>query len=83
MYGAEAGNLALKALSLDGVYVGGGIAPKLIMKLQDGTFMKAFLNKGRYKKLLSAIPVKVIMNQQTALLGAASVAGALSRAPIP
>jgi len=78
IYGAEAGNLALKALSLDGVYVGGGIAPKLITKLKDGTFMKGFLNKGRYKKLLSTMPVKVIMNQQTALLGAASVACALS-----
>ena len=78
IYGAEAGNLALKALSLDGVYVGGGIAPKLITKLQDGTFMKAFTNKGRYKRLMSQIPVKVIMNQQTALIGAASVAGALS-----
>jgi glucokinase len=83
IYGAEAGNLALKALSLDGVYVGGGIAPKLIAKLQDGTFMKAFTNKGRYKRLLSNMPVKVVMNQQTALLGAASVAGALSQAPIP
>jgi glucokinase len=81
IYGAEAGNLALKALSLDGVYVGGGIAPKLIKKLQDGTFMKAFTNKGRYKRLLSNMPVKVIMNQLTALLGAASVAGALSHAP--
>ncbi len=81
IYGAEAGNLALKALSLDGVYVGGGIAPKLITKLKDGTFMKGFLNKGRYKKLLSKMPVKVIMNQQTALLGAASVASALSLKP--
>ena len=83
IYGAETGNLALKALSLDGVYVGGGIAPKLITKLKDGTFMKGFLNKGRYKKLLSNMPVKVIMNQQTALLGAASVAGALSLASTP
>ncbi|MDH5195610.1 MAG: glucokinase [Nitrospira sp.] len=83
IYGAEAGNLALKALSLDGVYVGGGIAPKLIAKLKDGSFMKGFLNKGRYKKLLSNMPVKVIMNQQTALLGAASVAAALSLAPTP
>ncbi len=83
IYGAEAGNLALKALSLDGVYVGGGIAPKLITKLKDGTFMKGFLNKGRYKKLLSNMPVKVIMNQQTALLGAASVAAALALAPAP
>ena len=83
IYGAEAGNLALKGLSLDGVYVGGGIAPKLITKLQDGTFMKAFTNKGRYKRLMSQMPVKVIMNQHTALLGAASVAGALSLAPAP
>jgi len=83
IYGAEAGNLALKALSLDGVYVGGGIAPKLITKLQDGTFMKAFTNKGRYKRLMTHMPVKVIMNQQTALLGAASVAAALSLAPTP
>jgi glucokinase len=80
IYGAEAGNLALKALALDGVYIGGGIAPKLIQKLQDGTFMKAFTNKGRYKRLMTNMPVKVVMNQQTALLGAASVAGALSRA---
>ncbi|NGZ95835.1 MAG: glucokinase [Nitrospira sp. WS110] len=83
IYGAEAGNLALKALSLDGVYVGGGIAPKLITKLKDGTFMKAFTNKGRYKKLMTQMPVKVIMNSQTALLGAASVAAALSHAPAP
>lgn len=81
IYGAEAGNLALKALSLDGVYVAGGIAPKLIKKLMDGTFMKSFTNKGRYKRLLSQIPVKVVMNQETGLLGAASVAGALAQAP--
>jgi glucokinase len=79
IYGAEAGNLALKALALDGVYIGGGIAPKLIQKLQDGTFMKAFTNKGRYKRLMANMPVKVVMNQQAALLGAASVAAALSR----
>lgn len=81
IYGAEAGNLALKALSLDGVYVAGGIAPKLIAKLKDGTFMKAFVNKGRYKRLMSQIPVKVVMNQETGLLGAASVAAALAGAP--
>ncbi len=83
IYGAEAGNLALKALALDGVYIGGGIAPKLIEKLQDGTFMKAFTNKGRYKRLMANIPVKVVMNQHAALLGAASVAGALSQPPSP
>ena len=81
IYGAEAGNLALKALALDGVYIGGGIAPKLIEKLRDGTFMKAFTNKGRYKRLMNSIPVTVVMNQHTALLGAASVAAALSHAP--
>lgn len=81
IYGAEAGNLALKALSLDGVYLGGGIAPKLIAKLKDGTFMKSFTNKGRYKRLMSSMPVKVVMNQKTALLGAASVAAALSHTP--
>ncbi len=83
IYGAEAGNLALKALSLDGVYIGGGIAPKLIAKLKDGTFMKAFVNKGRYKRLMSDMPVKVVMNQRTTLLGAASLVGTLSLAPRP
>ena len=68
IYGAEAGNLALKAM-------------KLLAKLKDGTFMKAFTNKGRYKRLMSSIPVKVVMNQQTALLGAASVAASLSHTP--
>jgi glucokinase len=80
IYGAEAGNLALKALSLDGVYVGGGIAPKLIKKLQDGIFMQGFTNKGRYKRLMSNIPVKVVMNQHAALLGAASVAASFASA---
>jgi glucokinase len=79
VYGAEAGNLALKAMTLNGVYLGGGIAPKLLAKLKDGTFMKAFINNGRYKNLLSSIPVKVIMNQQTALLGAASIAASLAQ----
>ncbi|MGH7206316.1 MAG: glucokinase [Nitrospiraceae bacterium] len=80
IYGAEAGNLALKALALDGVYLGGGIAPKLLPKLKDGTFLRAFTGKGRYKRLLNAIPVRVIMNQKTALLGAASVAAQLPTA---
>jgi glucokinase len=81
IYGAEAGNLALKAMTLNGVYLGGGIAPKLLAKLKDGTFMKAFTNKGRYKRMMNSIPVKVVMNQHTALLGAASVAAALSHTP--
>jgi glucokinase len=78
IYGAEAGNLALKGMTLNGVYVGGGMAPKLLTKLKDGTFMKSFTNKGRYKRVMSSIPVKVVMNQKTALLGAASVAASLS-----
>ena len=77
VYGAEAGNLALKALALDGVFVGGGIAPKLLTKLKDGTFLRGFSSKGRYKRLMGTIPVRVIMNQKTALLGAASVAAQL------
>jgi glucokinase len=77
IYGAEAGNLALKAMALNGVYIGGGIAPKLLAKLKDGTFMKAFTNKGRYKRLLSSIPVHVVLNDRAGLLGAASNAAHL------
>jgi glucokinase len=71
VYGAEAGNLALRGKAIGGVYVGGGIAPKLIAKLKDGAFMRAFLDKGRYRELLSSMPVHVILNDQTALQGAA------------
>jgi glucokinase len=71
VYGAEAGNLALRAKALGGVYIGGGIAPKILSKLKDGTFMRSFVDKGRYNELLSAIPVQVVLNQETALQGAA------------
>jgi glucokinase len=74
IYGAVAGNVALQLKAIAGVYVGGGIAPKIIEKLKDGTFMKAFTDKGRLSSLLEAIPVRVIMNDRTALLGAARVA---------
>ncbi len=77
IYGAEAGNMALKTLARGGVYIGGGIAPKILPTLQEGTFMKAFLAKGRYKRLLSNIPVRVILNPHAALLGAASVAASM------
>jgi len=70
-YGAEAGNLALKALATGGVYVGGGIAPKILAKL-EGAFMRAFCDKGRLAPLLSTIPVKVILDPTTALRGAAA-----------
>jgi glucokinase len=74
LYGAEAGNLALKLKATAGVYVGGGIAPKIIKKLTDSTFMQAFVAKGRHQPLLQEIPVQIIMNDRTALLGAARVA---------
>ena len=74
IYGATAGNIALLLKAVAGVYVGGGIAPKLIEKLKDGAFMKAFTAKGRLSSLLEAIPVRVILNDKAALLGAARVA---------
>jgi glucokinase len=74
IYGAEAGNLALKILARGGVYLGGGIAPKILHKLQDGTFKKAFRNKGRFSRFLSKIPVYVILEEKTALYGAAMYA---------
>jgi len=69
--GAISGNLALTALTTGGLYLGGGIAPKIITKLRDGTFMDAFTAKGRFRELLSDMPVRVILNDQAALLGAA------------
>jgi glucokinase len=69
--GAEAGNLALKVLATGGIYLGGGIPPRILSFLQDGVFMRAFVNKGRFSTLLSRIPVHVILNPKVALLGAA------------
>jgi glucokinase len=75
-YGAEAGNLALKVLSVGGLYVGGGIAPRILEKLKDGTFIKAFTDKGRLSQLLVNMPVRVILESRAALLGAAAYAEA-------
>lgn len=69
-YGAFAGNMALATLARGGVYLAGGIAPKLAAKLKDGTFMRAFNSKGRFGDLLSTIPVHIIMNPQVGLHGA-------------
>jgi len=71
IYGAEAGNLALKVLALGGVYVAGGIAVKIIEKIKDGTFFAAFRDKWKFEGLLSDIPVSVILNESAPLLGAA------------
>jgi glucokinase len=75
-YGAEAGNLALKMLSVGGLYVGGGIAPRIVEKLKDGTFMKAFTDKGRLSQLLINTPVRIILEPRAALIGAAAHAEA-------
>lgn len=71
LYGAEAGNLALKSMSRGGLYLGGGIAPKILPLLQRDTFMRAFLRKGRMRPLLEAMPVRVILNDRVALYGPA------------
>ena len=70
-YGAAAGNLALLGMAVDGVYLGGGIAPQILPKLTEGLFMEAFLDKGRFRSLLERIPVRVILKTETAMLGAA------------
>jgi glucokinase len=75
-YGAEAGNLALKVLSVGGLYVGGGIAPRLLEKLKDGSFMKSFTDKGRLSQLLINMPVRIILESRAAVLGAAAYAEA-------
>lgn len=71
IYGAEAGNLALKFKATRGVFVGGGIAPKLLPKLRTPAFLAAFLDKGRMRALLEPVPVRVLLNEDAALLGAA------------
>ena len=69
--GAAAGNLALIALTTGGVYLGGGIPPRILPKLKDGAFLEAFTDKGRFREVLIGIPVRVILNSEAALLGAA------------
>jgi glucokinase len=70
-YGAEAGNLALRVVSTGGLFVGGGIAPKILTALTDGRFLRAFRAKRPFESLLAAMPVKVVLNTEVALLGAA------------
>jgi glucokinase len=75
IFGAQAGNLALTVVATGGVYLAGGIAPRIVERLKSGPFLTAFRDKGRMSELLSRIPVHVIMNPNVGLLGAAGVAG--------
>ena len=78
IYGAEAGNLALKCVAVGGVFVGGGIAPKMLVDLQRGGFWKAFLDKGRFAGLMKTLPVFVSLNPRAPLIGAAHYAASLT-----
>jgi glucokinase len=77
VYGAEAGNLALKVVARGGVFVAGGIAPKILPRMLDGTFRASFIDKGRLSPMLESTPVKVVVNTDAGLLGAASLAANL------
>lgn len=76
VFGAEAGNVALKVLAMGGIYLGGGIAPKILKTMKNGRFTAAFLDKGRLSPLLETVPVRVILDDTCALLGAAAYAEA-------
>jgi glucokinase len=73
-YGAEVGNVALKVLAMGGMYLGGGISPKILKTLENGVFLEAFLDKGRMAPLLESMPVRIILDDTCALLGAAGYA---------
>ena len=79
VYGAAAGNLALTVIPRGGVYVAGGISPKILPKLRDGTFMRAFRAKGRLSHVLQNLPVKVVLNPDAGLIGAGDIARKLAR----
>ena len=79
-YGAEAGNLALRAMATAGVYLGGGIAPKILPALETGLFIDAFCDKPPLVDLLRTLPVSVILNPTAGLIGAAVAASAIVRA---
>ena len=76
LYGVEAGNHALKVMATGGVYLGGGIAPKILPRLQTGLFIQGFRAKGRMEPLMREMPVRVILNERTALYGPALYAAA-------
>ena len=74
LYGAEAGNLALKSLARGGFFIAGGIAPKIVPKMTSGAFFQAFCQKEKFETLLSTLPVQIVLNEQAPLLGAAAEA---------
>ncbi|MEX2164892.1 MAG: glucokinase [Sulfuricaulis sp.] len=78
IYGAQAGNLALTAGATGGVYIAGGIAPKIVSRLTDGRFLRAFRNKGKMSAYVESIPVSVVMNPEVGLIGAARLASRLN-----
>lgn len=80
IYGSEAGNLALRAMATAGLYVGGGIAPKILPALESGRFLDAFRDKPPMADLLATVPIQVILNEQAGLIGASVHAQALARA---
>jgi glucokinase len=78
VYGGEAGNLALRAMAVGGVFVGGGIAPRILPALTTGTFVSAFRDKGRLAPLMDTIPIRVVLDVRAPLLAAAELASALA-----
>jgi glucokinase len=74
LYGSEAGNFALKTLARGGVFVAGGIGPKILPKMKDGTFLRAFREKEKFEELLATLPVQLVLNEDAPLLGAAGEA---------
>jgi glucokinase len=74
IYGSAAGNLALTTLPYSGLYIAGGIAPKLLSQLTSGRFMEGFSDKGRLSNLLKDIPIYIVLNTHVGLLGAATYA---------
>jgi glucokinase len=77
-YGAEAGNVALRSVATGGLFIGGGIAPKILPALTDGRFMRAFRDKAPFTEMLTNMPVKILLNDEAALLGAAIYAASAS-----
>jgi glucokinase len=71
VFGAEASNLALKTMATGGLFLAGGISPKILAKLKGPSFMRSFLDKGRMRALVEAMPVHVVTNEKVGLLGAA------------